>query len=235
MNELKPGCNLEKCFLCSNTVPEWRETINLHKKNLKFKKGETIFREGDNVKGMYFVYSGTAKIHKKWGDNKEIIIRFAANGSIMGHRGLGSKMVYTVSATALEPLVVCFVEMDFFAASLKTNNDLTYKLMVLFAEELEESERKMRDLAHMPVKGRLAQALITLCEQFGKSEEGYINLELSRHDLASFAAATYETVFREIKILLKEHIIEVTGKKIKISDTDKLLQLATGVIQENDE
>jgi len=65
MNELKHGCNLEKCFLCSNTVPEWRETIDLHKKNLKFKKGETIFREGDNVKEMYFVYSGTAKIHKK--------------------------------------------------------------------------------------------------------------------------------------------------------------------------
>ena len=43
----------------------------------------------------------------KWSDDKELIIRFAANGAILGHRGLGSKMVYTVSATALEPLVVC--------------------------------------------------------------------------------------------------------------------------------
>lgn len=231
MTGIKQGCDLEKCFLCQNAAPEWREAINLHKKNLKFKKGETIFREGDAVKGIYFVYSGTAKVHKSWGDEKELIIRFAANGAILGHRGLGRKMTYSVSATAIEPLVVCFVGLDFFTASLKANNTFAYQLMVFFAEELDESERKMRNLAHMPVKGRLAQALITLQEQFGKSEAGYINLELSRHDLASFAAATYETVFREIKILLKEQVIEVIDKKIKITDTERLLQLAAGVIQ----
>jgi CRP/FNR family transcriptional regulator len=92
MNKALRGCNLEKCFLCSNTVPEWRETIGLHKQNLKFKKGGVIFSEGQPVTGIYFVYEGTAKVHKKWGGDKELIIRFAANGAIMGHRGLGSKM-----------------------------------------------------------------------------------------------------------------------------------------------
>lgn len=69
MNKPQKGCNLEKCFLCSNTVPEWRETINLHKQNLKFKKGEVIFSEGQPVTGIYFVYSGAAKVHKKWGND----------------------------------------------------------------------------------------------------------------------------------------------------------------------
>jgi len=229
MNKPQKGCNLEKCFLCSNTVPEWRETINLHKQNLKFKKGEVIFSEGQQVTGIYFVYSGTAKVHKKWGEDKELIIRFAADGSILGHRGLGSKLIYSVSATAVEPLVVCFVDIKFFEASLKTNSDLSYKLMVLFAEELDISERKMRDLAHMPVKGRVAQALLSLEEQFGKDAGGYINLTLSRHDLAGFAASTYETVFRVIVDLVKENIIAVTGKQIRIIDRQKLAGLTTGV------
>jgi CRP/FNR family transcriptional regulator len=211
--------------LCSNTVPEWRETINLHKQNLKFKKGEVIFKEGDPVTGIYFVYSGTAKVYKKWGDDKELIIRFAADGSILGHRGLGSKMVYGVSAMAIEPLVVCFVDMKFFEASLKTNSSLSYKLMVLFAEELDISERKMRDLAHMPVKGRLAHALLSLEEQFGLDKDGCINLELSRQDLAAFAASTYETVFRVIVDLLKENLVKVSGKQIKITDRKKLTEL----------
>jgi len=228
MNKPQKGCNLEKCFLCSNTVPEWRETINLHKQNLKFKKGEVIFSEGEPVTGIYFVYSGTAKVHKKWGDDKELIIRFAADGAILGHRGLGSKMVYGVSATAVEPLIVCFVDIKFFEASLKTNSDLSYKLMVLFAEELDISERKMRDLAHMPVKGRVAQALLSLEEQFGKDAEGYINLTLSRHDLAAFSASTYETVFRVIIDLKKENIVTVTGKQIRIVDRQKLTGLTGG-------
>lgn len=58
--------------------------------------------------------------------------------------------------------------------------------MVLFAEELDVSERKMRDLAHIPVKGRVAQSLLSLEEQFGKDANGYINLTLSRHDLAAY-------------------------------------------------
>ncbi|MCO5948194.1 Crp/Fnr family transcriptional regulator [Mucilaginibacter flavidus] len=228
MNKSQKGCDLEKCFLCSNTVPEWREAINLHKQNLRFKKGEVIFSEGQAVTGIYFVYSGTAKVHKKWGNYKELIIRFATDGSILGHRGLGSKMVYGVSATAVEPLVVCFVDIKFFEASLKTNNDLSYKLMVLFAEELDISERKMRDLAHMPVKGRVAQALLSLGEQFGLNKDGCINLELSRQDLAAFAASTYETVFRVIIELTKEDLVTVNGKQIRIIDRKKLAELTTG-------
>jgi CRP/FNR family transcriptional regulator len=230
MNEAKQGCNLEKCFLCSNTLPEWHETINLHKKNIKLKKGQAVFNEGDSVKGIYFVYSGTVKVHQKWGENKELIIRFASDGSIFGHRGLGNKMVYSVSATALEPTVVCFVDMKFFEASLKLNPHLSYKLMMQFAEELEESERKMRNLAHMSVKGRLAQALISLSQQFGTDKEGYIELELSRVDLASFAASTYETVFRMLNDLLKDEIILVTGKRIKINNRENLLLLTKETI-----
>jgi CRP-like cAMP-binding protein len=232
VNKVLRSCDLEKCFLCSNTVPEWHETISLHKQNLKFKKGEVIFSEGQPVTGIYFVYEGTAKIHKKWDGDKELIIRFSANGAIMGHRGLGSKMIYSVSATAVEPLTVCFIDMKFFEASLKTNSSLCYKLMVLFAEELESSEQRMRDLAHMPVKGRVARALLVLEEQFGCNKAGTINLLLSRNDLAAFAAATYETVYRVITALVKEKIITVTGRQIAIDDRDRLIELTRGSADE---
>lgn len=228
MNKPQKGCNLEKCFLCINTIPEWRETINLHKQNLRFKKGEVIFREGQPVTGIYFVYSGTAKVYKNWGENKELIIKFAADGSILGHRGLGSKLVYSVSAAAVGPLMVCFVDIKFFEASLKTNGILSYELMVLFAEELEISEQRMRDLAHMPVKGRVARALLSLEEQFGEDNDGYIALTLSRHDLAGFAASTYETVFRVIMELVKDQLVEINGKQIKILNQKELLKLTSG-------
>ena len=83
----------------------------------------------------------------------------------------------------------------------------------------------MRNLAHMSVKGRVAQALISLQGQFGISEGNAINIELSRQDLASFAGATYETVFRVLTELLKESIITASGKKITVNDQEKLLEL----------
>ena len=115
------------------------------------KKGALLFQEGEEVKEMFFVFKGAMKVHKQWGE-KELIIRFAQKGDIVGHRGLGTDTHYPVSATALEPTTLCAVTLNFFKASLHVNQELLYDLMLFFAQELQESEKKMRNLAHMPVK-----------------------------------------------------------------------------------
>jgi len=225
MKKSKSECDLNSCFMCQSCLKQWQPAIAANKRNFKVKRGEVIFHEGDAVKGVYFVYEGVVKVHKKWGAEKELIIRFASNGAIFGHRGLGGNNVYPISATALEDSVICFVEIDFFESTLKVNTDFTYGLMMFLASELQESEKKMRNLAHMSVKGRVAQALISLQNQFGTKEDGSINIELSRQDLASYAGATYETVFRVLTEMLKEEIIEATGKKIIVRNQLRVLAL----------
>jgi CRP-like cAMP-binding protein len=214
--------------MCSCCLKEWHPAIIANKKNFKVKRGEVIFNEGDEVKGVYFVYEGVVKVHKKWGAEKELIIRFASKGAILGHRGLGGGNVYPISATALEDGIICFVDIDFFESTLKVNVGFTYNLMMFFANELQESEKNMRNLAHMSVKGRVAQALISLQDQFG-TNGGAIGIELSRQDLASYAGATYETVFRVLNELLKENTITVKGKKIIINDQENLLSLTQDI------
>jgi len=227
MKKSKSECDANSCFMCRNCLQQWQPAIAANKKNFKVKRGEVIFNEGDAVKGVYFVYEGIVKVHKKWGAEKELIIRFAAKGAIFGHRGLGGNNVYPISATALEDSIICFVEIDFFESTLKVNTDFTYGLMMFFASELQESEKKMRNLAHMSVKGRVSQSLISLQGQFRTKEDGSINIELSRQDLASYAGATYETVFRVLTEMLKEGVIEAAGKKIIVKDEQKLLALTS--------
>ena len=219
-------CDSNTCFLCKSCIKEWIPAITVNKKNFAVKKGQVIFSEGDPVTGIYFVYEGNVKVHKKWGADKELIIRFANKGAIFGHRVLGKHAThYPISATALEAGIICYVDMEFFEATLKVNPQFTYELMLFFADELQEAERKMRNLAHMPVKGRVAQALISLSNQFGTNQEGHINVELTRQDLASYAGATYETVFRVVNELILEKLISTNGKKIVIVNYDGLLGL----------
>ena len=221
MKRSKAECDLKSCFFCRLCLKEWLPAIDVNRKNFQLKKGETLFSEGDKVTGRYFVFSGKVKGHKKWGD-KELIVRFANQGAIVGHRGLGTSLVYPVSATAIEPVTVCFIDLDFFLATLKVNHDFMYQLMMFFADELQVSERKMRNLAHMSVKGRVAQALLTLRDRFGVTNEGYIDINLSRQDLASFAGTTYETVFRIMNEFTQDDIVSVAGKNIVIKNADKL-------------
>jgi len=226
MKESKHSCDLKSCFLCKRCLKEWLPAIDANRKNFVVKKGEVIFNEGEPVSGIYFVYTGKVKVHKKWGSEKELIVRIAQSGAILGHRGLGDQTIYPVSATALEAGVVCYIDMEFFKTTLKVNNNFTTDLMMFFASELQISERKMRNLAHMPVKGRVAQSLITFKQQFGITPQGFINIELTRQDLASYTGATYETVFRTINELIAEQLITASGKRIAIVN-ETLLQKLT--------
>jgi len=221
-------CNLESCFMCRLSLKEWHPAIAAHKKNFIAKKGEVIIKEGDPVSGVYFVTSGNVKVHKQWGD-RELILRFANNGAIFGHRGISSTIsTYPISATALENTQLCFVDIEFFKATLKVNHEFAYGMLMFYADELHNSEKRMRELALMSVKSRLAEAILDLRDQFGLNTEGFLRLELSRQDLAAFTGTTYETVFRIMNELLGENLIRVKGKMIGIVDEVGLKELSTG-------
>ncbi|KQM72677.1 transcriptional regulator [Pedobacter sp. Leaf216] len=221
------SCDLKTCFMCQLSLKEWHPAIANHKRNFIAKKGEVIIREGDPVSGVYFVTSGNVKVHKQWGD-KELILRFANDGAIFGHRGISSSIdIYPISATALETTKLCFVDIDFFKATIKVNQEFAYSLLMFYADELHSSEKKMRNLALMSVKGRLAVAILGLRDQFGLDADGFLNLALSRQDLAAFTGATYETVFRTMNELLAEKLIIVNGKQIGILNEVGLIDLSS--------
>ncbi|WP_245735333.1 Crp/Fnr family transcriptional regulator [Pedobacter hartonius] len=212
--------------MCQLSLKEWRPAIAAHKKNFIAKKGEVIINEGDPVSGVYFVISGNVKVHKQWGD-KELILRFANDGAIIGHRGITTNTsTYPISATALETTKLCFVDIGFFKTTIRINHEFAYGLLLFYADELHASEKKMRNLALMSVKGRLAVAILGLRDQFGLNDEGCLNLDLSRQDLAAFTGATYETVFRTMNELVAEGLIRLQGKMIGISNEKGLTELS---------
>jgi CRP/FNR family transcriptional regulator len=216
------GCNLDRCFLCRHTSPEWKDLIALKKNTLFFKKGRTIIEEGELVKGIFFINEGAVKVSKSWGEQKELIIRFAKSGDVLGHRGFGGDLHYPISATALEDTKVCFIDNAFLAASMAANATLSQQFVQLYATELQRAEKRMRDLAHMDVKGRIVLALFEIADVFGIGEGDFIALPVTRQDIASHAGTTYETVFKFFTELSGKNILTTSGKNIKLNDRKAL-------------
>jgi CRP-like cAMP-binding protein len=219
------GCDLNTCFLCQNCLPEWKDVIAVKKTTILFKKGKKIFTEGEEVKGIYFIYEGFAKIFMQWGGEKELILRFAKAGDILGHRGFGGDHHYPISASALDDIRVCFIPDKFLSATLKTNTGFTNKLLEVFATDLQKAEKRMRDLAHMEVKGRIALALLEISKKFGTDKEKFISVPLLRQDIASYAGTTYETVFKYFVELTQKKILTTSGKQIRINNAEALRKM----------
>lgn len=226
MRKNKYACDLATCALCKECLPEWLPAVAVQKQNIRIKKGELIFREGDPVEGIWFLHKGLVKVHKHWDEEKELILRFAKDGQILGHRGLGGDLSYPVSATAIEDTILCYFPLDFFLQSLKVNSQYLYNLLLFFADELKQSEKRMRNLAHMPVKGRMASALLRWELQFGTDESGCIDLPISRQDFAAYVGTSYETLFRLLNELADEQQIIFKGKGIQLLNHVSLSVLA---------
>ncbi len=219
------SCDLSSCFLCQNCIPDWKELVSIKKKTTTIRKGESIFSEGEKVNGIYFLNDGAAKVHKQWIDEKELIIRFARTGDMLGHRGLGAGDLYPVSATALVETKVCFISNAFLESTLKIDHALTYRFMQFYASELQKAELRMRNLALMEVKGRIAETLLELLRVFGKNSDKHIAVPVTRQDIAAHAGTTYETVFKFLRTLTESKIISAFGKSIRINDEHKLREI----------
>lgn len=222
------ACGLDQCFLCRHCMPEWRAVTAGHKRTLIFKRGKALFSEGDPVKGIFFLYSGAVKIHAPWVDGRETIIRIVRDGEIAGLRGLGGQPTYPISATALEDTTACFIDNDFLELSLKANPSLTYTLMHFYAAELQKAEKRMRDMTHMEVKGRIASALLDILSAFGRLADGSLALKLTRQDIAAYAGTTYETVFKFFTEWTSAGVIATSGKDIQILTPERLELMAVG-------
>jgi CRP-like cAMP-binding protein len=83
----------------------------------------------------------------------------------------------------------------------------------------------MNNLAHMQVKGRIADALLSLKNKFGLTGTGAIDIQLSKQDLASYTGTTYETLFRILNELVENGIIQVDSKNISIMKEIELQNL----------
>ena len=97
--------------------------------------------------------------------------------------------------------------------------------MQLYSDELQKAELRMRNLALMEVKGRVAETLLEIAAVFGTGKNKYINVPVSRQDISAFAGTTYETVFRLLRSLVQDKIISVSGKSIRINEMEKLKKI----------
>ncbi len=194
----------------------------LDKKNtIHCKKSHNVIIEGSPVQGLFFVYQGKIKVINTGINGREQILRFATNGEMLGQRGFSSGQKYPIGAVTLDNCTLCNFSLDTMKDMLKEVPDLTYAFMVYYAEELNRSETKVRKFAHMTVREKVIDALLYIHRKFGQTN-GFIDIQLSRKDIADFAGTTEEQVIRVISALKKEKLIHVVGKKLGVPNQPNL-------------
>ncbi len=190
------------------------------------KKGESIFEEGDLTNGIYCVKDGVCKMTKLSANGKDQIVKLVKSGELLGQRSMISEEPANLSAVALEDMEVCFIPKSEVMTFFNSNNQFSMNVMKTICGDLKDADDHMVSMAQKHVKERLAETLLYLEDNFGKSEDGTLRIQLSREELAGMIGTATESCIRLLSELNKSGFIELIGKKIAIKDRSKLKRMA---------
>lgn len=215
-------CENLNCLIKKHSLDEKIKDFLTNKHTIKCKKSQQFIMEGTPAHGLFFTYKGKVKVAKTGADEREQIVRFAKDGDIIGHRGgFGSSKYYSISAQALEDSTLCYFSKEDLKAILLEIPTLTFDFMLFYADELSESETRVRKLAQMSVKERVIDSLLYIDKKFGSTDELF-NVSLSRKDYAEYSGTTEEQVIRILSTLKKQNLINAKGRKLGILNFEAL-------------
>jgi CRP-like cAMP-binding protein len=193
-----------------------------------YKKGQTIFFQGNPPFGLYCINSGKIKITTTGNDGKESILRIAGPGDVLGHRSLFSDETYHATATVIEDAVICFMDKKFIYKAIETEPTVALNLIQKLSREMGSAEARTAAMAQKNVRERLAELFLMLKKTYGIQDGNRwkLDIKLTREEIASMVGTANETVIRFISEFKDEGLIEQEGKTIFVTDEKKLLEFA---------
>ncbi|MEA1887332.1 MAG: Crp/Fnr family transcriptional regulator [Bacteroidota bacterium] len=224
-----PFC--DKCAIYSSSVfrhlsKDQIEILNFEKDFRQYKRGDVLYVEGSRISGFYCINKGIIKVFKTGIDGKEQIIRFAKAGDIISYRSVLSNEPACTSAKVIEDARVCFIPSHILIDFVKDNPLFAMEVMKLTCHELGEANEYITDIAQKTVRERLAEVLLHLINDFGLDSDNYLQITLTREELANIVGTATESVIRLLSEFKSDRYIELNGRKIKILDRKSLEKIS---------
>jgi CRP/FNR family transcriptional regulator len=176
---------------------DWEKVADLFNER-QYQKDDYIFLEGEAPEALYVVKSGKVKVLRHSQDGKDVVLRMAGQGQLLGSVAVFDGGGYPGTAQAIEDCALLVISRN-DCLTLVTRFPV-FALMVIndMGIRLRSSAEQIRSLAVERVEQRIARTLIKLGQTAGadSSEGRVIELPLTRQDVADMTGATVETATR---------------------------------------
>jgi CRP-like cAMP-binding protein len=101
-------------------------------------------------------------------------------------------------------------------------------IIEVLTTRLRFTTEQTKSLAFLDVYGRVAMRLLDLASRYGTETEGIeLNLHLTQAELATWVAATRESVNKVLGVFREQRLIAVEGQTITILDPEGLKERIT--------
>ena len=208
------------------------ENFTLH----NYKRNQIIYAEKETPEYLWCLIKGKVKKYKEGIGGRQQIIRLIRPIQYFGHRAYFANEPYVSGAIAMEASVVGTIPMEIVSKLIDGNRQLAWFFIHELSHNLGRSDTKIVNLTQKHIRGRLAEALALLIDNYGFEEDGEtLNIYMSREDLANLSKRedlanlsnmTTSNAIRTLSAFVNEHIIVVDGRRVKVLNEQMLRKIS---------
>src|ERR1035437_2754378 len=136
---------------------------------VKFRKGDSLIRQGTFSTNVAYLRSGLAKIHIA-GPYHEQIVRIVKAPSYLGLPTTFGDKINQYSVTVIEAAEVCFIDISAFRYLLNVNHDFSYEIMLELCRNELEVFYRCANTTQKQIRAKIAAVLTELSERIYNSK-----------------------------------------------------------------
>lgn len=207
--------------------PEEKRIVTDNFRYERYKKNQIIYDEREMPENLYCLLEGKVKLFKSGIGDRVQILRLYRPVQYFGYRAFFAREPYVSSAAAIEPTVLGIIPMQIVESLIRQNNDLAMFFIHELSKNLGGADTKIINLTQKHIRGRLAESLLMLAENYGyEDDDATLKIYMSREDLANLSNMTTSNAIRTLTSFVAEKLIIVDGRRIRIINEPQLHKIS---------
>ncbi len=195
---------------------------------VRLRRGEVLFHEGDSGDKLYIVTDGKVKLGRTSSDGRENLLAILGPGQMFGELSLFDPGPRSTTVTAVtETRLMSLAHAD-LQQWLNGRPAVARGLLSQLAHRLRKTNDVVADLVFSDVPGRVAKALLDLADRFGRTADDgvHVHHDLTQEELAQLVGASRETVNKALADFASRGWLRLEPRSVVIMDLDRLRRRA---------
>lgn len=185
------------------------------------KKGELLFRQGDEGTALYIILQGRIKISVSRRTDT-VMLAILGQGEFLGEMALLDNLPRSADAIALEDSQLYTLNRKDFLFFLKNNDNAVHAILSSLSLRLRKTDNLLAEMCFLNLTTRLAIKLVELAEPMAANgiKPQVCTLRISQQELGDILGVSRESINKELKILRSEGYVSTSRNSILIYDLE---------------
>jgi CRP/FNR family transcriptional regulator, cyclic AMP receptor protein len=220
------GEALRTCGLFSAADDAAIETLIRVLRVRRFRRGETIFHQGDPGDALFVLSSGSVKVVLPSDEGAEpAIVAILGPGEFFGELAILDGAPHSATIVAVEPTETLVLHRDAFLGLIDSDAGLRRALLASLATEIRRLTGHVEDLHFLDLPGRLASRILRLADSSGqRADDGTIQISwpYTQSELAGMIGGSRQSVNRLLADLTDQGLVRLERDQLVVLDAERL-------------